>query len=88
MYNSGDTVWIEAHYEDAEELHNYHLAVQNTTDSVQVFHIHGHSHSTHVHIDTFVVLTATAHTDYEVEAMASNHNSQSTTVTHAFHVMP
>jgi len=87
-YNSGDTVWIEAHYTDEDELHECHLDVKNTTSDTTFLHVHAHSHGTSYEIDTFVVVTASMHSDFQLTAMGTNHNSLSTTETVDFHVHP
>lgn len=88
MYNAGDTIPVKVHFMDADELHNYHIEVNNTTMTIEVLHVHGHTHSTSHEVDTFVIASASVHTDYELFTKVSNHNGEEAMDTVKFHVHP
>lgn len=79
MYHSGDTIWVKVELGDSDELHEYKVAVKNTTDNLTVIDLHGHVHGTNHQIDTYLVATVSKHTDFLLEATAINHNSIETT---------
>ena len=87
-YNAGDTIPVNVHFMDDDELHEYHISVTNTTMTMELLHLQGHTHSTSHEVDTFVIATASVHSDYEMTAKASNHNGSEVMETIKFHVHP
>jgi hypothetical protein len=87
-YQAGDTIPIQIHFEDADELHEFSVKVRNQTTNIEEFSRDGHSHNNFYEANTFVILSPTTTTNFELEAMVSNHNGLMTTETISFAVVP
>lgn len=87
-YQSGDTLWMKVHFEDADQLHDFSVKVRNTTANTEEFSRDGHSHDTSYEAEVYTILQTTAHSDFELEAIVSNHNGATATEVVKFEVHP
>lgn len=85
----GMAMSIVANISDNDELHEYHLSVENVTDPAnpnEILHIHKHEHGQNAVIDTSVVISSSHHQDYHITIEASDHNNNTETLVYHKHV--
>lgn len=87
-YLSGDTIMLQIHFTDDEELHEMAVFITRSHDGAIVYQQNLHDHSDSYRWVDFVMLETNTVTEFELKAIATDHELQRSEASCLFTMQP